>query len=302
MLCALSRRAARLAQLGLDRLQGHGLNIVHPVISSLRCRQPAGAAQSCDAVRGAASAKANMSTNPARDGTMVSPSRRSTATSSGLGVIKPREIQARIFENDSAPGSTDPMIGAPSCGSGAPSCGFSASLIFWSSLSRSCAAANACNVGAIALHAFVTSAVKRVQPTEASKASRSIRSTLNRSRTIWSLITCTERFSAMASRFSRNFLMSSALFEALIAAAEALVTAADRCASTSPMVEALKPVAAIKDMTIITGQRPQADAAATFDPPRHSSQPHDGDRNARTSMAKPSNAMMMARHQLDCGA
>src|SRR6267154_5438899 len=163
MLCALYRRPARLAQLGLDRLQGHGLNIVHPVISSLRCRQPAGAAQSCDAVRGAASAKANMSTNPARDGTMVSPSRRSTATSSGLGVIKPREIQARIFENDSAPGSTDQMIGAPSCGSGAPSCGFSASLIFWSSLSRSCAAANACTIGKTGPHAFSVLTVTREQ-------------------------------------------------------------------------------------------------------------------------------------------
>src|SRR5712664_484959 len=112
----------------------------------------------------------------------------------------------------------------------------------------------------------------------------------------------TVRLSVISLRSSRHCWRSEAAFEVLIAAAEALVTAADRCASTSPMVEALKPVAAIKDMTIITGQMPQADAAATFDPPRHSSQPHDGDRNARTSMAKPSTAMMMARHQLDCGA
>jgi hypothetical protein len=118
------------------------------------------------------------------------------------------------------------------------------------------------------------------------------------------LITSGDRVSVMASCFSRNFLMSSAMFEALVAAVAAVVIAADRLASTSPMVEALKPVAAIKDMTIITGQMPQAAADAHFDPPRHSSQPHDhdGDRNARTSMATPSNAMMVACHQLDCGA
>jgi hypothetical protein len=71
-------------------------------------------------------------------------------------------------------------------------------------------------------------------------------------------------------------------------------------APRSPMVEALKPVAAMKDITIVTGQMPQAAADAHFDPPRHSSQPHDGDRNARTSMATPSNAMMVACHELDC--
>jgi len=81
-----------------------------------------GAAQSCDAVRGAASAKANMSTKPGQGWHDGQPKAGAAQRRHpGLGVIKPREIQARIFENDSRPpGPTDPMIGAPSCGSGAP--------------------------------------------------------------------------------------------------------------------------------------------------------------------------------------
>ena len=142
-----------------------------------------------------------------------------------------------------------------------PSCLFSAARMSWSSLSRRCAAANACNVGATALHALVTSAVKRVQPTVTAKASRSILSTLKRSRTSWSLISSTERFSMMVSRSSRHRLMSEAVVEALVAVVDALVTAVDRLARASLIFVAEKPIVFINDRPSITGQTIHASTA-----------------------------------------
>src|SRR5262249_31042636 len=67
----------------------------------------------CDVGRVGASNCANLSTSPARLGTIVSPRSRISAMSSGVGVIVPRLIQARSFETCSACGSIEIMMAAP---------------------------------------------------------------------------------------------------------------------------------------------------------------------------------------------
>src|SRR5712675_648447 len=131
--------------------------------------------------------------------------------------------------------------------------GFSASLIFLVRSSRRRAAANARTSGKTGSQAFVMSVVKRVQPSVASKASRSIRSTFFRLPTSSSLISSTVRFSVMVLRSLRQSWMSSALYEALVPAAVAAVTAADRLASASLTLVAKKPAIPIRLKPTITG-------------------------------------------------
>ncbi len=130
----------------------------------------------------------------------------------------------------------------------------SALSIFRVSSSRRFAAANAFSIGKTGSHAFVVSGVKRLQPTVASKASRSIRSTFFRSITSWALISSNDLFSVMALRSSRQSWMSEALFEALIVSFEVLLAAADRFASASLILVAEKPIVFINDRPSITGQ------------------------------------------------